>query len=298
VAVLPLGKQGTSVTTIYDQRTPATRSLTASLGRSLTRNEFFAGLYILGCLNGLGGAIFQAASSGDWAIREVNVIVWFAFMAGVSLLLGERSDTAKPIKSMDIAVALLFLGLIALPADVMSWVAVTGLSLYVLLFARESGPRIRGATILLALTVPMLWSRVLFALFAKFFLEIDATLVAWFLGTTKTGNILRFADNSGDLVIMPACSSMANVSLALLCWVTATQWTDHRWSPWDILWCGVVCSSVVAINVTRITVEGLSHWHWATFHSPMGDMIVGTAILIFTVGLTVLGVRRELFARV
>src|SRR3954468_6325174 len=105
-----LRQQGTSVTTILDERTPA-RSLTASLGRALTRNEFFAGLYILGCLNGLGGGIIQAASSGDWTngIRNISVIVWLAFIAGVSLLLGDRSDTAKPIKSMDIGVALLFL---------------------------------------------------------------------------------------------------------------------------------------------------------------------------------------------
>src|SRR3954468_13176928 len=111
-----LRQQGTSVTTILDERTPA-RSLTESLGRALTRNEFFAGLYILGCLNGLGGAIIQAASSGAWDIREVNVIVWFAFFAGVSLLLGDRSDAAKPIKSRDIAVALFFLALIVLPSD-------------------------------------------------------------------------------------------------------------------------------------------------------------------------------------
>jgi hypothetical protein len=64
--------------------------------------------------------------------------------------------------------------------------------------------RRRGALILLALTVPMLWSRLLFAFFAKFFLLIDATFVAWLLGTAQDGNIVRFADGSGNMVILPA----------------------------------------------------------------------------------------------
>jgi hypothetical protein len=51
---------------------------------------------------------------------------------------------------------------------VMNWVAVTGLSLYILLFTNSTSSRRRGA-LTLALTVPMLWSRVLFAFFAKFF---------------------------------------------------------------------------------------------------------------------------------
>ena len=183
------------MTTIVEERTPAARGLTASLGRALTRNEFFAGLYILGCANGLGGGMIQAAMSGDWSVgtRNVSVIVWFAFIAGVSLLLGQRSDKDDTVRSVDLLVALVFLALVVLPADVMSWVAVTGLSFYILLFARGSSERKRGATTLLALTVPLLWSRVLFAFFAKFFLEFDATFVAWILGTTQTGNIVRFA---------------------------------------------------------------------------------------------------------
>lgn len=290
---------GGFLSTIASPLTPS-RGLVAALRATVTRNELFAGLYILGCLNGLGGGIIQAASSGDWTIgiRNVSVIVWFAFFAGVSLLLGDKGEKSEAVRLADVPVALIFLALIFAPADVMSWVAVTGLTFYILLFARGSSERRRGATILLALTVPLLWSRVLFAFFAKFFLEIDASLVAWVLGTTQTGNIVRFADNTGDMVILPACSSMANVSLAFLCWVTAVQWSGHRWSPQDILWCGLACGSVVAVNVTRITIEGLSHWHWQTFHSPMGDLIFNSAILVLTVGFTLVGIRRELVAQV
>src|SRR5207249_4120071 len=170
------------------------------------------------------------------------------------------------IRLADVAVAVVFLALVAIPVIAMNWAAMSGLSLYILLFANGASARRRGALILLALTVPMLWSRVLFAFFAKFFLEIDASLVAWLLDTKQVGNMVRFADNSGDLVILPACSSLADMSLAFLCWGSAVQWTGHRWSAQDILWCGLACASVIAVNVTRITIEGLSQWHFATFH--------------------------------
>ena len=64
----------------------------------------------------------------------------------------------------------------------------------------------------------------LFQLFANFILAVDASLVSWLLGTHRTGNLVEFADKSGQLVIFPACSSLANVSLAFLCWVTLVSW--------------------------------------------------------------------------
>jgi hypothetical protein len=51
----------------------------------------------------------------------------------------------------------------------------------VLLFTDPSLSQKRGALILLATTVPMLWSRLLFRFFANFILEIDASLTTSFL---------------------------------------------------------------------------------------------------------------------
>jgi hypothetical protein len=68
--------------------------------------------------------------------------------------------------------------LIALPIGGLSWIAVAGLALYILLFTGADLPMRRGAIILLAVTVPMFWSRLLFQYFANFILEIDASLVA------------------------------------------------------------------------------------------------------------------------
>src|SRR5262249_24986300 len=137
---------------------PRRAGLLAALQNAIPRDEFFAGLYILGCANGLGVGILRALNSGDWTggARNISVIVLFACFAGISLLFNDKSDR---LRWPDIAVAVVFLALIAVPVTVMNWVAMTGLSLYVLLFTKGSPSRRRGALILLALTVPMLWSR-------------------------------------------------------------------------------------------------------------------------------------------
>src|SRR5262249_32068457 len=156
-------------------------------------------------------------------------------------------------------------------------------------FARANPERVRGALILLAMTAPMLWSRLLFQIFAKPILDIDAALVALLLGTHRTGNMVGFLDGSGYMVVLPACSSLAHMSLALLCWVPTRQWVGHRWSGKDIIWAGLACASVIAVNVTRLSLMGLSHRHYEAIHNTWGDMITSSIMLALMVAVTVLG---------
>jgi hypothetical protein len=272
------------------------RGLLSALRLSMPRGELFALLYIVACVNGLGGVVIQAAYNGDWVggVLSISVIVLFACFAGVALMLEDKSDA---IRTIDLAVAATFLIFVTLSVGAVTWVAMSALSLYILLFGRGPSSRRRGAVILLGVTVPMLWSKLLFAFIANWILQIDATFVATVLGTDRTGNMVRFADGSGNLVIFPNCSSLANVSLAFLCWVTATQVTNHRWSPWDIMWCLLACASVIVVNVTRMSLEGLSHANFVMLHNAWGDMVFNTIILALTIGCCLLGVRRELFAR-
>ena len=275
------------------------RGLVAALRHSIPRNEFFAGLYILGLANGLLGRLYSTSNFDDWTSVglsvDINVIVLFACFAGLSAIFS--NDDREQIRSTDLVVALIFLIFVALPIFALSWVAVTGLSLYILLFANGSSARKRGAVILLALTVPVLWSQMLFRFFAKLILDIDAFLVASLLGTNRVGNMVGFADGAGHMVVLPACSSLTNMSLAFLCWVSVTQWAEHRWSPVDVLWSFLVCMSVIAVNVTRMSLMGLSYRQYEIIHSPVGDVVANSVMLGLMVGFSVLGARRELFSR-
>ncbi len=264
----------------------------------LPRGEFFAGLFFLGCVNGLGSQIIQSVNRHGWANAlsntfEISVIVWLSCFAGISIILRDRTGQ---MRSADLAVGAGFLLLVILPIGPLSWLAVTALCLYVLVSTNESSLR-RGAIILLATTMPVLWSRMLFQFFANQILQIDASLVSWLLGTHRIGNLVEFADGSGLLVILPACSSLTNVSLAFLCWVTVSQFVCHKKSAYDFLWCLLACASVVAINVTRVGMMGLSHLRYDEIHNYWGDAVANAIILGLTICFTLLGVRRELFAR-
>jgi hypothetical protein len=272
------------------------RRIVAGYAQELSRGEFFAGLFTLGCISGLTSRIVQSVKWHGWADAvfntfEISAIVCFSCIAGVTLILRDRT---LGLDAWDLAVGAGFVFLVILPIGPLSWVAVTALSLFILVSTSAASSR-RGALILLAASVPMLWSRLLFQFFANLILQFDASLVGWILGTHRTGDIVEFADRSGVLVIQPACSSLANVSLAFLCWVTVSQLACHKKSAYDLVWCLAACSSVIAVNVTRMSVEGLSQWHYAVFHSTLGDTACNTIILGLIVGFSVLGVRRELF---
>jgi hypothetical protein len=261
----------------------------------LRRGEYFGALFILGCASGLSLRIVHSIEELGWfdaLIRTfgISVIVLASCIAGISLIL---RDNARGIRPSEIVVGIGFIILVILPIGPLSWIAVTGLSFFILLSTDVSTSR-RGAIILLAATVPMLWSRILFQFFANFILAADASLVSWLLGTHRTGNLVEFADRSGQLVIFPACSSLANVSLAFLCWVTLSQLVSHRKTAFDLLWCLLACAAVIAVNVIRMTILGLSDWHYATFHNQWGDAATNVIILVLIVSISALGVRREL----
>ena len=265
----------------------------------LSRSELFAGLFILGCANGLAGRVIHTINQLGLtnAILDtfgISAIVLTACFLGISFIFDDQNDE---MRSADIAVSAVILLLIILPVSAMGWLAVTALSLYILLFTTANKLCRRGAKVLLAVTVPMLWSRLLFDVFTNFILELDASLVALMLGTYRSGNLVEFVDHSGTLLILSSCSSLANASLAMLWWVTISQVVRHRWCHQDILWCLFACLSVVALNVTRLTFMGLSHSLFDAIHSTVGNIVANAITLGLTVLICMLGVRREVFSR-
>jgi hypothetical protein len=134
----------------------------------LSRREFFGGLLILGCVNGLSSRIIEEVNGFGWADAlfntfDISVIVWISCCAGVALVLSDQSGQANAV---DLAVAGAFLLLVALPISSLSWVAIAAFCIYMLATTNGVSTR-QGAVILLATTVPMLWSRVFFYFFCK-----------------------------------------------------------------------------------------------------------------------------------
>src|SRR5258706_8273788 len=97
----------------------------AAVQRSISRNEFFAGLYILACANGLLGRAIQSITFESWmgALSgvDINVIVVLACFAGISVMLS--SDHREDLRPLDFMVAIPFLALVMLPIFSISWLA-------------------------------------------------------------------------------------------------------------------------------------------------------------------------------
>ena len=104
-----------AVTAASNEMTPQSRGLFAALQNSISRTEFFAGLYILGCANGLLGRILLSFNTDGWIGilgGDISVIVWFACFAGVWMMAqGDKEE----IRSADLAVSAVFLILVILP---------------------------------------------------------------------------------------------------------------------------------------------------------------------------------------
>jgi hypothetical protein len=265
----------------------------------MDRNTYFAGLFALACANGLGSRMIEVVRDAGWVAAilstfEISAVVWLSCAAGLSLVMRDRGGEILP---SDVMVGAALLVLIVLPVGGLSWLAVAILGGYLAVHSNPESAVRRGGMILLAVTVPMLWSRLLFRYFANLILQIDASLVSFMLGTSRNGNLVRFVDDSGTLAIVPYCSSLHNVSLAILAWVAINQWLGRRWSRSDWQWIVLAVVAVVAVNVTRMSLMALNAKTYQAIHGFWGDVVINILTLSAVVGFCVIGVRRELLSR-
>ncbi|MGF9764256.1 hypothetical protein AAII07_55055 [Microvirga sp. 0TCS3.31] len=271
---------------------PTHQTATAAL---FSRNELFAGLVVVGFANGIseraGKAVAEAGIAAALASTfDISVIVWIAWALCIVFLL--RSPI-QPVSRSDGVVAAFTLLAVVVPVAPLSWLALTGLALHILRTLPRASLFHRGAWILLGVTVPMFWARLLFAALSDTILRADAVLVGWLMGTARVGNAIQLVDGSGYLWIAPACSSLANMSLAILCWVTATKAVNHRGSVRDTGWIALALVAVIAINVTRISLIGFYPAHFDLIHGPLGGTVASWLILGVTVAICLFAVRHD-----
>jgi exosortase/archaeosortase family protein len=271
----------------------------SNIGQAVRRGEFFAGLFILGFSNGIFERITWAVQNGTvenavLGTLGISVLVWVACFIAVSLLLRQP---AEPLTRFDLILGVAVTAAVLVPAAKVSWIALTGLGIYGMRCFEAGSPARRAAFVILAVTVPMFWSRLLFAILSDFILQADAVLVSLIVGTERVGNTVPFPDNSGYLFIMPGCSSLADVSLAVLGWALFTQALTRRPSVKDVWWCLAACSAVIAINVTRIALIGLYPKHFQLIHGAVGAGVASFLALVAIVGINLIRVRGDVLAR-
>jgi hypothetical protein len=194
-------------------------------------------------------------------------------------------------------IGLVVLLMTIIPAAKFGWLALTVLSLYMFCVAPPRSPRRRGALIALAATGPTLWGPALMEVFGPPILKADAILVSTLIGTDRVGNVFSGSIGSDGspthFAIYPACSSLHGMSVAILTWITISNTFGLAWSARHVTCCLLAAVSVLAVNVSRLSLIGLFPAYYPAIHGSPGCDIAAWLSLTLIVAISVLGVGRE-----
>lgn len=261
----------------------------------LTRGGAFAAAGVLAALNAQADHIIMNLtwlSPADALLNlgGVSAVIWAAMFAAWKI--GNESDhRLEGVR--DLTVLALIIVLSFLPV---SYAAQAGLLLcacYLLLTATPGdGAERRSALVLLALTGPLICGRLVLRLFEAPILSLDAHIVGAAIGSPVDGNIVGFADGGGRFIIGDPCSSVHNMSLAIVLWTTAAMLFRIRIDRPYLLVGIAMAASMFALNVVRLSVLGIFPQHFDFLHDGGGAVLFGWAGLICAAALAGFGVIR------
>lgn len=253
------------------------------------------GLALAGLANGFAARAITSIGEQGWygalfSTFDISAIVWIA-----CFILLRRLWEAEPVaaRPLDIALAALCIPAFLLPLGQASWVALSVVAVR-MIASGPNRPAWRDAgLLLLAICLPMFWARLLLSVFSGPLLDLDATLVGALLGVPAAENTVPLADGSGVLWIAPACSSVLNIALTLVC--AAALVTGHRlrWSRRLVTWTLATCAVVSAINILRLCALARFPEHYEALHGPEGGAGFAFLILVAMVGMMAFAVKHE-----
>ena len=256
----------------------------------IDRGWLFAGLALIGFLNGISFQVVESLRKDVGAALvntfDIGAVVWLSLAACLYLFLHAKRCVAS--RNDLIAAGLALIAFLS-PAPPLSWLGLSGLAAYIAVTSPPASFCRRSAWILLALTVPIFWSRVLFLLTGDVVLRVDAALVGLILGTGRIGNSVAFGDGWGYFWIAPACSSIANVSVAVSCWVLVTQMLGRSGG---VHYFYLAAGAMIAMNVGRLVLTGISQANYELMHGPVGNVILGWLFFAVTLAICLYGATR------
>ena len=250
-------------------------------GPTLIKTDFsragvFAYAGVLAALNAQASQIidtlrYSSAFAGLAGLAGISAIIWIAMFA--TLKLGLEADR-RPLSRADLLVVVAIVFLSLLPISIAGKGALVFCAAYVFATSRPREQDRKVGLLLLALTGPLVWGRLILNLFATPILSLDARITGSLIGTVSEGNTVRFADGTGRVLIETPCSSVHNMSLAILLWVTAAVLFDLRLDRRYVAVGLAMAGFMFALNIARLAAIALfpSHYH---------DLHAGTAAGLF-----------------
>jgi len=262
------------------------------------RSFFYAVTIAIGAMNAvIKPAIHSIDHDGFWS-ASFNLFNVHPVMVGVLLLcialIYDRRDVHGLSKKDLLAITFTLVGLL-IPSATMSWLFIGLFGLY--LASRQTITPVQrsGAVILLVAGLREPFMTFLLQVFNSEVLALDATFTALLLSAfqdsvTAQGNMI-LAGNTVRLVVLTSCSSLANLSFAMLFWFAVSRAISSSISREMLVACGAIVVSMVALNIVRLTMMASSSAQYAIIHESIGKTSFAI-IMVTTVSLlTVWGLR-------
>ena len=128
-------------------------------------------------LNGIAEPVFRSISSQGFVLAAdqtfgISLIIYACMYLIARNLYAEIKSTAVPILFADWAFFCGALALTTVPHPAFSWVAATVIAVREYLLSEGMTPRRRAAVLMLGVTFPMFWSRVVFSLLSSWILKL------------------------------------------------------------------------------------------------------------------------------
>ena len=253
-----------------------------SLDRYDGRGAVFACAGVIAALNAQADQIinslrYQSVEIAVTTLGGVGAIIWMAMFAAVKIgLEAER----VPIGRTDIIVLAAIAALSLLPISLAAQVGLLLCGLYLLATSARGSSSRRLSVVLLALTGPLIWGRLFLHLFATPILALDAALVGSLIGSPVNGNTVDFMGASGKFLVGTPCSSVHNISLAIVLWATAGALFNLRVDRNYVLVGFAMAAWMFALNIARLVAVGLFPAHFHFLHVGAGAELFGWAGLV------------------
>jgi hypothetical protein len=262
-----------------------------SLDRHVRRGPAFACAGVVAALNAQADQIinslrYQSVDIAVATLGGVGAIIWIAMFAAVKIGFDEK----RTIGRIDLIVLLAVAGLSLLPVSLAAQAGLLLCGLYLLATSERGSPSRRISVVLLALTGPLIWGRIFLHVFAMPILALDANLVGWMIGSPVNGNTVEFMGASGKFLVGTPCSSVHNISLAIVLWATAAALFDLRIDRRYVLVGLAMAGWMFALNIARLVAVGLFPAHFHFLHVGAGAELFGWAGLIGAAAIAARGV--------
>ena len=258
----------------------------------ISRAGLFACVGVLAALNAqasqlIGELSYEQPLVALSALGGISAVIWFAMYA--ALKIGFEDETSR-LSRLDLVIITTAIVFSLLPVAALAKAALELCGLYLLIGSGSEDQARRVGIILVGLTGPLIWGRFILYTFGGPLLSLDAHLVGAVIRTPVEGNIVHFANSSREFLIGIPCSSVHNISIAVVLWATAAALFRLRFDLLYVL-CGLAMMTFMfALNIVRLSAIGLCPSSFEFLHSGTGSQLFGWGGLIGAACLEFLGV--------